>query len=90
MHFPWIALKTVDFTVDNNNIEEDYLSNNAAQSVASYQSLYSTEKLNSHQSKLASAIDMNFVNALYDMFADFVEYFVNSQTKKYKFRIKFR
>lgn len=86
---PMDSIETVDFTVDNNNIEEDYLSNNAAQSVASYQSLYSTEKLNSHQSKLASAIDMNFVNALYDMFADFVEYFVNSQTKKYKFRIKF-
>lgn len=86
---PMDSIETVDFDVDNNNIEEDYLSNNAAQSVASYQSLYSTEKLNSHQSKLASAIDMNFVNAMYDMFSNFVEYYVNSMTKKYKFRIKF-
>ena len=86
---PMDSIETVDFDVDSNNIEEDYLSNNAAQSVASYQSLYATEKLNSHQSKLASAIDMNFVNAMYDMFSDFVEYYVNSMTKKYKFRIKF-
>lgn len=86
---PMDSIETVDFDVDSNNIEEDYLSNNAAQSVASYQSLYATEKLNSHQSKLASAIDMNFVNAMYDMFSNFVEYYVNSMTKKYKFRIKF-
>lgn len=86
---PMDSIETVDFDVDSNNIEEDYLSNNAAQSVASYQSLYATEKLNSHQSKLASAIDMNFVNTMYDMFSDFVEYYVNSMTKKYKFRIKF-
>lgn len=67
----------------------DYLENIASQSVASYNSLFATDKLNSHQSKLASAVDMNFVNALYDMFADFVEYYVNSMTKKYKFKIRF-
>lgn len=86
---PMDSIETVDFDVNNNNIEEDYLSNTASQSIASFQSIYATEKLNSHQSKLASAIDMNFVNSMYDMFSNFVEYYVNRLTKKYKFRIKF-
>lgn len=51
--------------------------------------LYTTEKLNSHQSKLASAVDMAFINSCYKMFADFVEYYINLQTKKYKFKIRF-
>lgn len=86
---PMDSIETVDFDVSQNNIEMDYLENIASQSVASYNSLFATDKLNSHQSKLASAVDMNFVNALYDMFADFVEYYVNSMTKKYKFKIRF-
>lgn len=86
---PMDSIETVDFDVSQNNIEMDYLENIASQSVASYNSLFATDKLNSHQSKLASAVDMNFVNSLYDMFADFVEYYVNSMTKKYKFKIRF-
>ena len=60
------------------------------QSVASSDPMYSSQKLNSHQSKLASAIDMNVVDALYPMFADFMEYQINKRTKKYKFRIRFQ
>ena len=86
---PMDSIETVDFDVSQNNIENDYLKNVASQSIASYSSLFATEKLNSHQSKLASAIDMNFVNSMYEMFSDFVEYQVNSRTKKFKFRIHF-
>lgn len=86
---PLDSVETVDFTASDDNIEEDYTSNLANKSVTSSQALFSTEKLNSHQSKLASAIDMAVINATYDIFSNFVEYYINLETKKYKFKIKF-
>jgi len=83
-------IKIADFDVDDTNIESESNETMAQSSVASYQALQSSEKLNSHQSKLASAIDMNVVNATYDIFSDFVEYYVNAETKKYKFTVSFK
>lgn len=86
---PMDSIQTVDFDESSDNIEVDYTNNMSKQSVASSQMLYTTEKLNSHQSKLASAVDMAFINSCYSMFADFVEYYINLQTKKFKFKIRF-
>lgn len=86
---PMDSIETVDFDVDSDNEETDYTYNLSLQTVASSQALYSTEKLSSHQSKLASAVDMAFITASYEMFSNFMEYYVNQETKKYKFRIKF-
>ena len=86
---PMDSIETVDFDESSDNIEVDYTKNMSQQSVASSQMLYTTEKLNSHQSKLASAVDMAFINSCYCMFADFVEYYINLQTKKFKFKIRF-
>lgn len=82
-------VKAVDFTVDQTNVESDYIKTLAQQGAASADVLMSDEKLNSHQSKLASAVDANFVKSMYGMFADFVSYYVNMRTKKYKFRVSF-
>lgn len=86
---PMDSIQTVDFDESSDNIEVDYTTNLANQSVASSQMLYTTEKLNSHQSKLASAVDNAFISSCYSMFSNFVEYYVNLQTKKYKFKIRF-
>ena len=86
---PMDSIETVEFDSDNNNVITDNTETISKQGLASATALFSDGKLNSHQSKLASAVDSNFINALYPMFADFVEYFVNSQTKKYKFKIRF-
>ena len=83
-------IKAVDFDVDKSDIDSEYSQTMMKQSVASSDPMYSSQKLNSHQSKLASAIDMNVVDALYPMFADFMEYQINKRTKKYKFRIRFQ
>ena len=74
---PMDSIETVDFDESSDNIEVDYTKNMSQQSIASSQMLYTTEKLNSHQSKLASAVDMAFINSCYGMFADFVEYYIN-------------
>lgn len=86
---PLQDIQSVDFDVDDTNIETDSNTSMASQSISSYQAMFSTEKLNTHQSKLAAAIDANIIGATYPIFADFIEYFVNLETKKYKFKITF-
>ena len=82
-------IKSVDFDVSDKNIVTDYVQNMSQQGVSSADVLMSNNKLNSHQSKLASAVDANFVKSMYGMFADFVNYFINMKTQKYKFNITF-
>ena len=82
-------IETVDFDVDENNIVTDYIQALSQQGIASADVLMSNNKLNSHQSKLASAIDGNIIRSLYKSFADFIDFFVNSRTKKYKFHVSF-
>ena len=82
-------IKSVEFDTKERNMLTEYINNITDQSVASSAALLDDTKLNVHQSKLAAAIDENFVNSLYPMFSNFIEYFVNKQTKKYKFRIRF-
>lgn len=86
---PMEDVKAVEFDTDSQNILDDYNTSYSNMALASANVLLSTEKLNVFQAKLASAIDENFVTSLYPMFENFVEYFVNKQTKKYKFKIKF-
>lgn len=82
-------IKSVDFDVSSDNMEVTNMETISKAAVNSGEALYATEKLNAHQSKLASAIDANIVFALYPMFESFVEFYVNRLTKKYKFRVKF-
>lgn len=82
-------VKTVDFEVSATNVDMDYSSSVVKQAVASSDVLFGTEKLNSHQSKLASAIDCNVVKKLYPMFENFMSFYVNRLTTDYKFKIKF-
>lgn len=86
---PMDDIKSVEFDTSDKNMLTDFVRNISGQAVSSSEALIATDKLNVHQSKLASAIDTNFIRALYPMFQNFVEYFVNSQTKKYKFKITF-
>lgn len=86
---PTDDVKAVDFSVSNTNSDVDYASSVVKQSVASSEALFGTEKLNSHQSKLASQIDNNTIEALYPMFANFMEFFINRMTEKYKFKVRF-
>lgn len=79
----------VEFDVKERNMLTEYMGNVSDQSTSSSATLMDSNKLNVHQSKLAAAIDSNFIGSMYSMFSDFVEFFVNSKTKKYKFKIKF-
>lgn len=82
-------IKPVEFTASNSNSFSDYMTNISKQSTSSSDVLLTNNKLSVHQSKLASAVDNNFIRSTYSMFENFVEYFVNLNTNKYKFKIKF-
>lgn len=86
---PVDEIKAVDFDVSQNNIVTDYIKSLSQQGLSSADVLMTDNKLNSHQSKLASAVDGNLIKSMYSMFADFVDYFVNMQTSKYKFHVSF-
>lgn len=86
---PMDDIKAVEFDTSKSNMLSDYNTNLANQTVSASEALVSSDKLNVQQSKLASAVDSNFVKAIYPIFENFVEYYVNSQTKKYKFKITF-
>lgn len=84
---PMDDIKAVEFDTKERNMLTEYIKNITDQSIASSAALLDDNKLNVHQSKLASAIDENFVTSMYPMFASFIEYYVNQRTKKYKFKI---
>jgi len=86
---PMDDIKAVEFDVNDRNMLTEYIDNISSQSLASSEALISTDRLNVHQSKLSSAIDNAFIKSVYPIFESFVEYFVNMNTKKYKFKIKF-
>lgn len=86
---PVDKIETVEFDVKDRNMLTEYIKNITDQSTSSSAILLDDNKLSVHQSKLASAIDNNLLNDLYPMFANFVEYYVNKQTKKFKFKITF-
>lgn len=86
---PVDKVEVVEFDTNNTNLIDDQTSAVAKQSVASSSVLMHDGKLSVHESKLAAAVDANVVKTMYPMFANFVEYFVNQRTSKYKFKFEF-
>lgn len=82
-------IETVEFDTSNSNVVSEQTKSVANQSVSSAAVLLNDTKLNVQQSKLAVAIDSNIVKAMYPMFSNFMEFFVNKNTKKYKFKFRF-
>lgn len=86
---PVDKIETVEFDTDQQNLETDQTDTIAKQSIASSSVLFHQDKLSVHESKLAAAIDSNIIKAMYPMFSNFVEYFINRLTKHYKFKFEF-
>lgn len=82
-------VQVVDFNVEAQNRYKNYMSNIAANALASSAPMMSENKLNSFEAQLALTIDQNFVRSLYGQFAAFLSYYVNQRTSKYKFKFSF-
>ncbi len=86
---PVDKIEQVEFDTDNTNLETEQTTTIAKQSISSSSALFHQDKLSVHESKLAVAVDSNIVKAMYPMFANFIEYYVNRLTTKYKFKFEF-
>ena len=83
---PMKDAKVVDFTVEAQNRYTAYQRNLSANAVSSSASLLTENKLNTFESQLALTIDENFVKGLYSQFENFLNYYINKRTKKFKFK----
>lgn len=82
-------IEVVEFKTTEANLVSNQTKSVAEQSSASSATLLSDTKLSVHQSKLAAAIDANIVKNMYPMFSNFMEFFVNQKTKKFRFKFTF-
>ena len=86
---PVDKVETVEFDTNQTNLETEQTETVAKQSIAESSVLFHQDKLSVHESKLAAAVDANIVKSMYPMFANFIEFFVNRRTNKYKFKFEF-
>ena len=82
-------VKAVDFSVEAQNRYTAYQRNLSANALSSSASILTENKLNTFESQLALTIDENFVKGLYSQFENFLNYYINKRTAKYKFKFTF-
>lgn len=85
---PAKSAQVVDFNVEAQNRYTNYQSNLAENATSSSATLLASTKLNAFESQLALNIDENFVKTFYQQFEKFLNFYINSRTKKYKFNFK--
>lgn len=86
---PLQDIKLYQFSDSNNNMVANKLGNNAGLAGHNSHIIYSSDSLTQEQARIASTIDYHSVaDAVYPQFENFLNFFVNKKTKKYKFRFK--
>lgn len=77
------------FTDSNTDMYATQLKSTAAQGAGASRVIYSTDRQNQAELEAAIIADYNIVKSIYAQFNNFLDYFVNKKTKKYKFRFTF-
>lgn len=77
------------YSDDNKSLVTDTIKYQIGQGVGASRLIYADDKMS--QSELENAIltDYNIVRKLYSQFDNFLDFYVNKKTKKYKFRFRF-
>lgn len=73
----------------NKDMYDNQVKLTSGQSVALSRVIYSTDKLSQAEVSVKLQTDGNLMRALYQQFEDFVNYYINRKTRKYKFKIHF-
>lgn len=81
--------KMYQYSDDNKTLVTDTIKYQIGQGVGASRLIYADDKMS--QSELENAIltDYNIVKKLYSQFSNFLSFYVNKKTKKYKFRFRF-
>ncbi|MEG2295906.1 MAG: hypothetical protein RSB96_04095, partial [Oscillospiraceae bacterium] len=86
---PLENLKKFQFEDKNPNMYENYLKTLSGQSVSMSRAIYTNDKMSYEEATTALQTDGNLMQALYAQFEDFLEFYINKKTRKYKFQFKF-
>ena len=77
------------YTDANPNMQENQLKTSSSQGASASRLIYSSSSMSQAEIQNAIITDYNYMSSLYPQFANFLEYFVNRKTKKYKFKFTF-
>lgn len=86
---PFSDVLNFEWKSDGNNILDEYNKVTIGQGGTNTRLLYATDKMNAVESRNSLAIDEQLVEFIYPYFENFIEYYANKRTKKYKFKFKF-
>lgn len=77
------------FEDNNPSMYEDYLKTVAGQSVSMSRAIYANDKLSQTEAEIMLYTDANLMRSLYKQFEDFLYFYANQKTRKYKFNFIF-
>lgn len=87
--YPLSEIEMFQFTDSNSSMSKNQLVSTAKQGASASSLIYASEKMGEMEFKSALINDFNSIsNALYPQFENFLNFYVNKKTKKYKFRFK--
>lgn len=86
---PLEEIRLYQFADNNSNMVKNTYGTNAGLGGHNSTVIYSTDNLSQEQAQIASTIDYHSIaDNVYPQFENFLNFFVNKKTKKYKFRFK--
>ena len=77
------------YTDNNPSMSTTQTTSTASEGASASRLIYTTSSMSVAELQNAIITDYNFVASLYPQFANFLEYYVNRKTKKYKFKFTF-
>lgn len=89
MALPLQDIKGWQFNDSNPSMSINQNTNSSAQGASASSLIYTTDKMAQFELENAIYADYNFIKPLYEQFSQFLNFFVNKKTKKYKFEFFF-
>lgn len=86
---PFSDVKVLDFPVSDSSMYSTYGSNTAANTGVTSRIIHSSDKMTAAEVEASKQVDAMISTFVYPIFSNFLEYQVNSLTKKYKFAFTF-
>ncbi|MEG0899396.1 MAG: hypothetical protein RSD67_02435 [Oscillospiraceae bacterium] len=81
--------KFMQYEDKNPDMYKNQVQQTASQGVSASRIIYSADKMSQEEIRLAVSNDCNFMEKLYAQFNNFMNFYVNKKTKKYKFDFEF-
>lgn len=87
---PFEDIKQFDFSNGNSkNMLAEHNTNSVSESGINSRLIYSLDKQNAEETRNSISVDEYLLNYIYPYFNNFLDYYINKKTSKYKFRFHF-